>query len=73
LQRKQSLAPSGAAAAFVVGLLAIGCSYAYGAILLAFYFYGSRLTAYGATIKQRFDFEHKKGEGERTWQQVLHF
>ena len=69
--RKRSLSSSGAAAAFVVGAVAIAAGYLYGALLLAFYFSGSSLTKYKSATKARLDYEHKQGEGERGAAQVL--
>lgn len=54
--RKGSLAPSGAIAATVLGFLTLACpSRLHGALLLAFYFAGSRATKYKAAYKAKLE------------------
>ncbi|GIL45896.1 hypothetical protein Vafri_3019 [Volvox africanus] len=67
--RRGSLAPSGAAAAFMVGFGTLGSSLRLGATLVAFFLSASKLTIYKAELKEGLD-ENVKG-GQRTWVQVL--
>lgn len=66
---KGSLSLSGAIAAVAVGLGTLGSSFRFGAVLLAFFFSGSKLTAWKEEKKQ-VDEEFKKG-GQRDWRQVF--
>ncbi|KXZ46526.1 hypothetical protein GPECTOR_43g963 [Gonium pectorale] len=68
--RKGALAPSGAAAAFMVGAGTLGSSLRFGATLIAFFFSSSKLTAYKEELKEGLEENSKKG-GQRTWIQVL--
>ncbi|KAG2428662.1 hypothetical protein HXX76_011367 [Chlamydomonas incerta] len=68
--RKGSLAPSGAAAAFVVGCGTLGSSLRLGATLVAFFLSSSKLTAYKEELKEGLEENAKKG-GQRSWVQVL--
>ncbi|GIL71793.1 hypothetical protein Vretimale_773 [Volvox reticuliferus] len=67
--RRSSLAPSGAAAAFMVGFGTLGSSLRFGATLVAFFLSSSKLTIYKAELKEGLDENAKKG-GQRTWVQV---
>jgi len=69
--RKRALSPSGAAAAFAVGVTSAQCSPAFAAAQLAFFLSSSSLTAFGARRKAAIDGAYKPGQGERTATQVL--
>jgi len=68
--RKKSLSHSGAAAAFLVGLLSWGSGVRFGATMILFYFSSSKLTKYKAHIKQQYEEDFKEG-GQRDASQVL--
>jgi|ERR1719434_595813 len=68
--KKKSLSPSGAVAAFGVGLLSCGSGVRFGGTLLAFYYSSSKLTKYKADVKRKLDDEFKEG-GQRDASQVL--
>ncbi|DBA02000.1 TPA: hypothetical protein N0F65_000247 [Lagenidium giganteum] len=68
--KKQSLDQSGAVAAFAVGFLTLACGYRFGALLLGFYFTGSKLTKVRAHVKVQLDENYKVG-GQRSAGQVL--
>ncbi|KAJ9520491.1 hypothetical protein QJQ45_000239 [Haematococcus lacustris] len=67
--RRNSLAVSGAMAAFVVGAGTLGCSLRFGATLLAFYLSSSQLTQFKEELKVGLDDAGKLG-GQRDWKQV---
>ncbi|GFR42542.1 hypothetical protein Agub_g3449 [Astrephomene gubernaculifera] len=69
LQRR-ALAPSGAAAAFLVGCGTLGSSLRFGATLLAFFLSSSKLTSYKEEMKEGLEESARKG-GMRDWVQVL--
>ncbi|KAL6755659.1 integral membrane protein DUF92-domain-containing protein [Haematococcus lacustris] len=68
--RRNSLAVSGAVAAFLVGAGTLGCSLRFGATLLAFYLSSSQLTRFKEELKVGLDDAGKLG-GQRDWKQVL--
>lgn len=68
--KKGSLSRSGAVAAFLVGALSLGANGTFGAVLLTFYFTGSKLTRVGSEKKKRVERDFVEG-GQRTAQQVL--
>nr|GAT58202.1 integral membrane family protein [Mycena chlorophos] len=67
--RKKSLSPSGAATAFVVGLVMIsGPSKVWGASLIAFYLIGSRATKYGKNKKKTLEAGYEDYGNRSGWQ-----
>ena len=66
-----SLAPSGAAAAALVGFVTLAADVVLGALLIGFYVTGSAATRHGSALKQQFDAEHRPGGGRRDASQVL--
>ena len=68
--KKRSLSKSGAAAAFVVGLLSFTASYRFGITLILFYNSSSSLTKVGNAVKAKLEADHKEG-GQRGADQVL--
>jgi len=71
--RKQSLSPSGACAAFIVGVLTMSAKLnTFGVSLIAFYLLGSRATKFGRQRKQQLEQgNHASGAGYRNASQVL--
>ena len=69
--KKRSLSPSGAVAAFIVGLASFGVSIIYGATLIAFYLTGSRATRVKQELKKKWDVDVTEGEGNRGAIQVF--
>jgi uncharacterized membrane protein len=68
--KKKSLSVSGCAAAFIVGLGSMACSYRFGLLLLLFYYSSTKLTKYKQDVKDRLE-EDFKSAGERDWKQVF--
>ncbi|KIZ01588.1 Maltose excess protein 1 [Monoraphidium neglectum] len=68
--RKRSLSPSGAAAAFLVGLVTMQASYTSGLLLILFYLTSSKLTKLQQDRKQQLE-ESFKVDGQRSATQVL--
>jgi uncharacterized protein (TIGR00297 family) len=69
--QRGTLSTSGAAAAFLVGLLACGASYRFGATLIAFYLAGTAATRFRADRKAQFEDGHRGAGGQRSASQVL--
>lgn len=68
--RRRSLSPSGAAAAFFVGVAAMQASFTSGSILILFYLTSSKLTKLQQERKQRLE-KSFKADGQRDAAQVL--
>jgi uncharacterized membrane protein len=68
--RQHSLSRSGAAAAAVMGVVHMTCSWTAGAMLLTFFFSCSKVTRYRQEVKARLD-AHVKPGGQRNATQVL--
>jgi uncharacterized protein (TIGR00297 family) len=66
-----SLSPTGAVAAFAVGLLSCGASYRFGATLIAFYLAGTTATRFRAERKSKIEDGHRGALGQRSAGQVL--
>lgn len=69
--RSRSLAPGGAAAAFLVGFVTWSAALRFGVTLIAFYLLGTRTTRYGADIKSRVEDGFVAAAGNRGAAQVL--
>ena len=68
--RKKSLSLSGSIAAFFVGFIAFAASYRFGAVLIMFYYSGSKFTKVREDVKARLEYNYSKG-GQRNWLQVF--
>ncbi|KAG8851035.1 hypothetical protein FRB96_009517 [Tulasnella sp. 330] len=70
-QRKKSLSPSGAAAAFIIGLLTMAVPLrTFGVALIVFYLVGSRATKIGKALKSSLEEGHEEA-GYRNASQVI--
>ena len=67
--RKKSLNASGAALAFVVGLVSCTASVRLGLTLITFFVASSKATRIGAATKRKLEDSHQEG-GNRNWVQV---
>ena len=62
---------SGCCAALFVGFFLTYSNLGFFASLLTFFLIGSKATKYKSSIKRTFESDHKEGEGQRNWVQVL--
>ena len=62
---------SGCSAALFVGFILTYSNLGFFASLLTFFLVGSKATKYKSSIKKTFESDHKEGEGQRNWVQVL--
>ena len=62
---------SGFLAALLVGFSLSYSNSGFFSSLLTFYLIGSKATKYKSSVKKAFESDHKEGEGQRNWVQVL--
>ncbi|PIK49287.1 putative transmembrane protein [Apostichopus japonicus] len=68
--KKKKLNRGGAFAAYVAGFITMICSYSFFLGMTAFFYAGSKVTKYKASLKQNIEDDYKEG-GQRTWIQVF--
>lgn len=69
--KKKRLDSSGFLAALLVGFSLSYSNSGFFSSLLTFYLIGSKATKYKSSVKKAFESDHKEGEGQRNWVQVL--
>lgn len=69
--RRKGVNASGAIAGLLFAIILSIASHTFLACLATFFFSSSRATKFRAAQKARFEVDHKAGEGQRNWVQVL--